>query len=339
MATLRWPGTGLALSVFLGAQAAQAAQIVGGKSISITEAPWQLHMGGCGASWLGGKWVLTAAHCLDDNPAPSETFVHAGVTRTRDENNSNRTAAARIILHPNYRKSTCDNCDIALVELAAPITRPLARPIALATPADAAAGLEKAGVMCFATGWGFMDPKFTKTPDSLQGVYSRIHSADRNTINWAGNGKDTVGSCMGDSGGPLAIKNAAGQWILAGVSSTIPGGGDDLMCGDPDGPPNYTRVSTFQPWIVGITGSFPTGVARPEEGLRIAFPGNARFRLTAAQELETTLFSASGTRVLRARQYYPAGTHAISAKPLAPGRYWLRMEGKGVSIGRALHLP
>lgn len=105
-------------------------------------------------------------------------FVHAGVTRTREENASNRTSAARILLHPNYRKPTCDNCDIALVELVAPITRPLAKPIPLATPADAAAGLERKGALCFATGWGFMDPKFTKSPDKLQGVYSQIHSTE-----------------------------------------------------------------------------------------------------------------------------------------------------------------
>lgn len=271
--------------------APEAAQIVGGKSISITEAPWQLHMGGCGASWLGGKWVLTAAHCLDDDPDPADTWVHAGVTRTREENNNTRVRAARIILHPDYRKNTCDNCDIALVELVSPITRPLARPIPLATPAHAAAGLERKGLAVFATGWGFMNPKYTKTPDSLQGVHSTIFGTDKTTLNWAGNGKDTVGSCMGDSGGPLAIKDAAGNWILAGVSSTIPGGGESLICGDPDGPPNYTRVSAFHGWITGITGTF---VTRLEPAPRIAFRKEPSV-------LDASVFNLNGARLPHGR--------------------------------------
>jgi secreted trypsin-like serine protease len=295
---------GLALAMAIGAD---AAQIVGGKSISITEAPWQLHMGGCGASWLGGKWVLTAAHCLDDSPDPAETWVHAGITRTREESNTTRTRAARIILHPDYRKSTCANCDIALVELVSPITRPLAKPIPLATPADAAAGLEKKGLACFATGWGFLDPKYTRTPDSLQGVHSVIYGTDKTTIRWAGNGTDTVGSCMGDSGGPLAIKDAMGRWILAGVSSTIPGGGSSLICGDPDGPPNYTRVSNFQPWIVGITGALSTAVARDGADARIVFLRDNSILPAGARFPETAVFDLSGARKMGR---------------LAPGRYW-----------------
>ena len=86
------------------ALAPRAGQIVGGKSISITEAPWQLHMGGCGASWVGGKWVVTAAHCLDAGQTPASTYVHAGVTKRSEENNTTRTQAARITLHPQYRQ-------------------------------------------------------------------------------------------------------------------------------------------------------------------------------------------------------------------------------------------
>lgn len=325
--------------VLMAALAPDAAQIVGGKSISITEAPWQLHMGGCGASWIGGTWVLTAAHCLDDNPAPSSVYVHAGITRTKEESNSTRTRASRIILHPDYRKSSCENCDIALVELVAPITRPLAKPIPLATPAHATAGLEKKGVACFATGWGFMDPNYTKTPDTLQGVHSKIYGADKTTINWAGNGTDTVGSCMGDSGGPLAIKDAAGQWILAGVSSTIPGGGDDLICGDPDGPPNYTRVSTYYPWIIGITGAFPTALNPSLAESRIAFPRDGQFHLSEARFLETTLLSLSGAKLSQGSGLYPAGLHAVPMTGFAPGKYLLRIRGTGMDVRRIVSNP
>lgn len=64
--------------------AAQAKEaIVGGKPITIKEAPWQLLLlaehgngstGNCAASWIGGKWVVTAGHCIED-PNLVETFA------------------------------------------------------------------------------------------------------------------------------------------------------------------------------------------------------------------------------------------------------------------------
>jgi len=55
-------------------------------------------------------------------------------------------------------------------------------------------------------------------------------------------------SCKGDSGGPLFVKNAAGQWLLAGTTSR----GTDLtttMCGDGG---LYVRIDFYQKWIASV---------------------------------------------------------------------------------------
>jgi secreted trypsin-like serine protease len=55
-------------------------------------------------------------------------------------------------------------------------------------------------------------------------------------------------TCKGDSGGPLFVENAAGQWLLAGTTSR----GTDLaktMCGDGG---LYVRVDAYKQWISSV---------------------------------------------------------------------------------------
>ena len=160
------------LSVLCAAQAG----IVGGRSIGIGEAPWQLKLEsgstGCGAAWLGGRWALTAAHCVEKAPA-SATAVWAGITRASEAHAGNRVPIRRILIHPGWRK--VDWQDIALLELDADIVSPAARPIRFAAPADVAAGWTRPGAAVWVTGWGGVD-RAVRLVDSLQGVASRVHA-------------------------------------------------------------------------------------------------------------------------------------------------------------------
>ena len=55
-------------------------------------------------------------------------------------------------------------------------------------------------------------------------------------------------TCKGDSGGPLFLENAAGEWLLAGTTSR----GTDLdqtMCGDGG---LYVRVDVYKKWIASV---------------------------------------------------------------------------------------
>ena len=48
---------------------------------------------------------------------------------------------------------------------------------------------------------------------------------------------------QGDSGGPLMVRGANRKWRLVGVVSVAP------VCGSPDYPTVYTRVSAYLAWI------------------------------------------------------------------------------------------
>ena len=73
---------------------------------------------------------------------------------------------------------------------------------------------------------------------------NRTWSVTENMICAGDAGKTKIGGCYGDSGGPLACKNAAGTWVLQGIVSW----------GDPDCSSQthytvFTRVGNFRKWI------------------------------------------------------------------------------------------
>jgi trypsin len=93
--------------------------IVGGNEVSIATRPFQLshrsngnHI--CGASIISTIWVLSAAHCLDNNPSLASTTFRAG-------SSSRLTGgviynSAQIVLHPQYNRQTLNN-DVAVVRI------------------------------------------------------------------------------------------------------------------------------------------------------------------------------------------------------------------------------
>ena len=318
-------GMTLGLSAFLPlrAEIEGAPSIVGGKAISITEAPWQLLFeptgSMCGAVWIGGRWALSAAHCVEKAVA-STSFVYAGITKASEAKNSNRLAIKRIIPKPEFPESWQD---ISILELAADITSPLAKPIRYATAADVTDGSTNAGVECFATGWGGTD-RNVSFPDSLQGVLSKVKSLETYMINWAGQGGTAnVGSCQGDSGGPLAVKDKSGAWIVAGISSYI-----TSFCGDPKAAAGYSRVSAFADWIKANTGISTETLDWRASGFStpVEFHRNT-FTLAKSGNLEILILDFRGVAVTRVREHYNAGQHAIPMEGLVRGEYVLDIIG------------
>ena len=271
----------LLLAVFLCATAAIAAtaataalaqtdpRIVGGQEATPGEWPWQVALvqsGGdtylgqfCGGSLIAADWVLTAAHCVD-NDAPGDIDVVAGIhDLTAPETGFRRVGLDEIIVHPGWSNSTKDN-DIALLRLASPIAERAGGggelPIRYATLPPAAIGA-LAGATTTVTGWGNRLPGGSDYPPRLHEVEVQVianaacASAYSNlTDNMLcagvdGGGKD---SCQGDSGGPLVYNNS-GEWQQVGIVSF------GIGCAEADYPGVYARVSRYIDWIIPLVAT------------------------------------------------------------------------------------
>uniref|UniRef100_A0A4W3K8V7 Peptidase S1 domain-containing protein n=1 Tax=Callorhinchus milii TaxID=7868 RepID=A0A4W3K8V7_CALMI len=204
------------------------------------EWPWQVslqirsHL--CGASIISDRWLLSAAHCFQDNNAnPSlwtaffgSVIVGEGTSRTIE----------RIITHPNFSIPGLFNNDIAVLELSSPLTfTDFIRPICLPSSSH----VFRDGQTCTVTGWGTLsyqglckaDVNIVSN-DACIRAYGNLIS---NKMLCAGILAGGIDACQGDSGGPLVCEESSGTWLLAGIVSFGDG------CAQPDTPGVYSHVT------------------------------------------------------------------------------------------------
>ncbi|KAL5278549.1 hypothetical protein ACFFRR_003281 [Megaselia abdita] len=221
-------------------------KIVNGFDLNIKDAPyqvsiqtyWEYHF--CGGSLIAPDIILTAAHCVEDNPLPSKISLYMG-SSDRTEGGQRRTAI-NIIYHEKYDKDELFN-DVALIRVERPFDlsdKIQTIPLASSDPAP--------GSTALASGWGDLFHNYYKpAPIHLQGVYLSIISLedcrdaygyyalqDENICTYTED-KDT---CQGDSGGPLAVNGT-----LVGVVSWGAG------CAQRGAPGVYASVADFSDWI------------------------------------------------------------------------------------------
>ncbi|CAN9503054.1 unnamed protein product [Ophioblennius macclurei] len=233
--------------------------MVGGEVGKKGESPWQalvLNARGrfhCGGVLIDESWILTAAHCLENN---LRFRVRLGdYERLRDEGTEATLKVVKAFKHPNYNSVTVDN-DIALLRLETPA--PLSEyivPVCLPKRSLAERVLHRNGTMTVVSGWGKEDldsDRFSsalnviKVPLVSHNICSRQmypYNITENVV-CAGILGQRTDACEGDSGGPM-VTLYRDTWFLVGLVSWGDG------CGKEDKLGIYTKVSNYNDWISG----------------------------------------------------------------------------------------
>ena len=235
-------------------------------TLSVSETTELQQDASCGATFLGNKWVLTAAHCVDS--ANASLFKMNVGEYDLSDGAQNATDIANIYIHPLYDNDTFDN-DIAIVELvSAPLNAPPAVQIASAALTEQYAIENNLATVA---GWGGRqgykpgEGPTSDFPDILHQVDLQLSTnaqcrealgesfglpADNVNVTdvmiCADVSEGGRGSCQGDSGGPLVINTSSGLQQVGIVSW-------GFGCAEAGYPGVYTRVSEFKGWISALT--------------------------------------------------------------------------------------
>lgn len=244
------------------------AAIVGGLGATRGSWPWVAYIQAqtgprsgiaCTGTVVAPNVVLSAAHCAEDTSTgipypPSAYAVHTGSVDLLDPTSGQVLAVSRVIIYPFYNRTTHSGGDAALLVLNEPTAAPA---IPLATAADSS--LFSPGTPGYIAGWGQTYGGDPNPPTQLQTAVTSVQSPTLCAQGLAvitGASFDpgseicaidppsyAVGTCHGDSGGPMLARRADGSWVQIGITSWGESGCSTSI------PDVFTRVPAVSAWV------------------------------------------------------------------------------------------